>query len=73
MALRIGIFGLVAVGIVTLGSVAGCGGAAPPSGAPSVAAAPTSEMDYQKQQEDQRQANLPRSKTKPGRGKATKK
>ena len=63
MSIRLGIFGLFAAGFVATAFVSGCGGDAPATGGTAVAERPQSEMEYQKQQEQQRQAILPKGKT----------
>ena len=62
MSSRLGFVSLIAAGFFAAMIVTGCGGGSAPTGE-GVAAAPQSEVDYQKEQEKLRKENLSRTKS----------
>ena len=68
MSTRSEIIALVAGGFLATMILLGCGGSSPPTDAAKVAEAPRSEVDFQKQQEQQRKDNLSRAKSGASKG-----
>lgn len=63
MSTRSEIIALVAGGFLATMILPGCGGSTPPQGDAKVTEAPGSEVDFQKQQEQQRKDNMSRAKS----------
>ena len=66
MPKRLGILGLCAGSLIASSLMTGCGGSAPATAEVSAVPIPTSEVDYQKQQDQMRKENMAKNKASRG-------